>query len=156
MANFFELFEGYCRSYGYSILFAGVMLENAGIPVPGETAVIVSGFLASAAGGHIFDLWAVMGVAIAAAVVGDNIGFWLGRRWARPRLERGRRFLFLNAKALRMAEGYFDRFGGWTIFFPLHHGAARGGGAGGRHGGHAVAALSDRQRFRGGALGRDL
>ncbi len=117
MANFFELFEGYCRSYGYSILFAGVMLENAGIPVPGETAVIVSGFLASAAGGHIFDLWAVMGVAIAAAVVGDNIGFWLGRRWARPRLERGRRFLFLNAKALRMGEGYFDRFGGWTIFF---------------------------------------
>jgi membrane-associated protein len=117
MANFFELFEGYCRSYGYSILFAGVMLENAGIPVPGETAVIVSGFLASAAGGRIFDLWAVMGVTIAAAIVGDNIGFWLGRRWARPRLQRGRRFLFLSTKALRMAEWYFHRFGGWTIFF---------------------------------------
>ncbi len=117
MANFFELFEAYARSYGYSILFAGVLLENAGIPVPGETAVIVSGFLASGAGGRIFDVRVVIGVTVAAAVLGDNLGFWLGRRWARPRLQRGRRFLFLSTTALRLAESYFDRFGGWTIFF---------------------------------------
>lgn len=117
MANFFDIFADYCRSYGYPILFGGVLLENAGVPVPGETAVLVAGFLASQPGGHIFHLGTVIGVTIAAAIVGDNIGFWLGREFARPRLQAGRRFLFLNTRTLQLAEGYFHRFGGWTIFF---------------------------------------
>jgi membrane-associated protein len=111
------MLEGYCRNYGYPVLFAGVLLENAGVPVPGETAVLVGGFLASEGGGRIFDLPVVIVGVFLAAVVGDNCGFWLGHRWARPRLKQGRRFLFLNARTLAMAEGYFRRFGGWTIFF---------------------------------------
>jgi membrane-associated protein len=117
MATAFEYFEHCCRTYGYPVLFAGVMLENAGLPVPGETAVLVGGFLASEGGGRFLHLPVVIGVVIVGAVLGDNLGFWLGRRWARPRLQRGRGFLFLNPHTLRMAEGYFHRFGGWTIFF---------------------------------------
>jgi membrane-associated protein len=116
VADLFTLFKDSYQSYGYPILFAGVMLENAGIPVPGETAVLVGGFLASAAGNRVFDIRLVIIGTFLAAVVGDNIGFWLGRRWARPRLQTGRRFLFLTPRAFQLAESYFARFGGWTIF----------------------------------------
>src|SRR5436309_3460522 len=86
--------------YGYPVLFAGVMLENAGIPVPGETAVLVAGFLSSPAGGERFPLSMVILLATIAAVIGDNIGYWLGHRFARPYLREGRRFLLLTPATL--------------------------------------------------------
>jgi membrane-associated protein len=117
MADAFETFKELCATYGYPALFVGVLLENAGLPVPGETAVLVAGFLASPAGGNHFSVGWVIAITIVAAVVGDNIGFWLGHRFARPRLQQGKRFLFLTPKALELAEGYFARYGLWTIFF---------------------------------------
>jgi membrane protein DedA with SNARE-associated domain len=116
MSGFEEFVKEYAI-YGYPVLFVGVLLENAGIPVPGETAVLVAGFLASSEGGGHFFLPYVIVVTFFAAVFGDNVGFWLGHRWARPRLLSGRRFLFLTPRALAMAEGYFQRYGIWTIFF---------------------------------------
>src|SRR5207248_1276094 len=80
------------------------------------TAVLVAGFLASPAGGSRFNLLGVILVTIVAAVLGDNLGFWLGHRFARPRLGKGGRFLFLTPETLRMAEGYFARYGVWTVF----------------------------------------
>jgi membrane-associated protein len=119
-AAFMDAFQTFVRqfsAYGYPVLFIGVLLENAGIPVPGETAVLVAGFLSSPAGGSHFNvLWVIL-ITLTAAVIGDNIGFWLGHRWARPRLQAGRRFLFLTPQALKLAEGYFHRYGIWTIFF---------------------------------------
>src|SRR5438445_6401182 len=105
--------ETFLQTYGYPVLFGGVLLENAGIPVPGETAVLLAGFLSSEPGGSYFSLPLVIIVTLVAAVIGDNVGFWLGHRWARPRLQNGRRFLFLTPKALRLAEGYFERYGLW-------------------------------------------
>jgi thioredoxin reductase (NADPH) len=115
--NAFQRFAEEFAIYGYPVLFFGVLLENAGIPVPGETAVLVAGFLASPAGGGHFQIVWVIGLTVLAAVFGDNMGFWLGHRWARPRIQRGQRFLFLTPKALALAEGYFQRYGTWTIFF---------------------------------------
>jgi len=116
--EFFNLFQDWYAAYGYPVLFFGVLLENAGIPVPGETAVLVAGFLASPAyDGDRFNLFWVMILTFIAAVLGDNLGFWLGRRFARGRLQQGKRFLFLTPRSLLMAEGYFDRYGLWTIFF---------------------------------------
>lgn len=112
-----ETFEALADRYGYVALFIGVLLENAGLPVPGETAVLVSGFLASPAGGQHFAIVWVIVITLAAAIIGDNIGFWLGHRWARPRLQQGRGFLFLTPRTLQLAESYFDRYGVWTIFF---------------------------------------
>jgi membrane-associated protein len=112
-----ERFQALIDHYGYTALFIGVLLENAGLPVPGETAVLTSGFLASPAGGEHFTIVWVILITVTAAVIGDNIGFWLGQRWARPRLQKGRGFLFLTPKALQLAEGYFERYGVWTIFF---------------------------------------
>src|SRR5437868_13321653 len=93
------------------------MRGNAGMPVPGETAVVAACFMASVAGGQVLDMRLVIVLTILAAVIGDNIGFWLGYRLARPRLQQGKAFLFLNRRTLAVAEGYFARFGSWTIFF---------------------------------------
>jgi membrane protein DedA with SNARE-associated domain len=113
--NFQGLAEWLDR-FGYPLLFAAVFAENVGLPVPGETAVLVAGLLASRAGSPLAIGW-VIAVTILAAVLGDNLGFWLGRRWARGRLERGKRFLFLTPGTLRIVEGYFDHYGTLTVFF---------------------------------------
>jgi membrane protein DedA with SNARE-associated domain len=110
----FDTFAEQLATYGYPVLFAGVLLENAGVPLPGETAVLAAGFLASRG---IFHIYWVIGLTFVAAVIGDNVGFWLGHRWGRKRLQQGRWFLFLTPKALQLAEGYFQRYGVWTIFF---------------------------------------
>ena len=117
MADAFQSFLEWFADYGYPVLAAGVLLENAGLPVPGETALLAAGFIASPAGGSHLNIALVIIVAAVAAVIGDNVGFWLGRRFARPRLVAGRRFLFLTPKTLRAAEGYFERYGTWTVFF---------------------------------------
>jgi membrane-associated protein len=103
-------------SYGYPVLFLIVFLENAGLPVPGETAVLSAGFLASPVGQGRFHLGWVIVVAFLAAVLGDNFGYWVGRRVARPRLQRGRALLFLTPQRLARAETYFHRYGLATIF----------------------------------------
>jgi membrane protein DedA with SNARE-associated domain len=116
MGDVFGTFENWYATYGYPVLFLGVLLENAGVPVPGETAVLIAAFLASPAGGSRFHLVWVILVTVAAAVIGDNIGYWLGRRIVRSRLERGRSFLFLTPERIHRAEGYFTRHGAVTIF----------------------------------------
>jgi membrane protein DedA with SNARE-associated domain len=112
----FRRFTEWYAAYGYPVLFLGVLLESAGVPVPGEAATLVAGFLASPAGGAHFRLGLVITLAFVAAVLGDNVGFWLGRRLARPRLQRGHGFLVLTRQAMRKAEGYFERYGAWTVF----------------------------------------
>ena len=71
--------------YGLILLFAAVAMESAGVPVPGETALIAAAVLAKL--GH-FSLWSVIVVAAIAAIVGDNIGYWIGREGGRRLLER--------------------------------------------------------------------
>ena len=116
MERVFESLIDWYATYGYPVLFFGVFLENAGLPVPGETAVLAASFLASRAGGEQFDLPLVMAVTCVAAILGDNMGYWLGRELARPRLVQGRRFLFLTPERLRGAESRFHRHGAWVIF----------------------------------------
>src|SRR6059058_6132761 len=83
-------------AFAYVALFFGILLENAGIPLPGETALLIAGYLTSEAGGYRLHLWAVIIVACLGAVIGDNLGFLLGRKLARPRLAAGKRFWFLT------------------------------------------------------------
>jgi membrane protein DedA with SNARE-associated domain len=90
--------------HGLPLLFAAVAVESFGIPVPGETALIAFGVLASQ--GH-YGIVTVIAVATAAAFVGDNLGFWLiGRRGGRalnrryPWIERRTRHVLPRAEAL--------------------------------------------------------
>lgn len=63
------------HQYGYWAVMVGVLLENMGVPLPGETIVIVAGFLA---GSGDLDYWLVLGSAIAAATIGGSVGYWIG------------------------------------------------------------------------------
>src|SRR4051812_7678158 len=107
----------FSATHGYLILFFGIMLENAGIPLPGETALLAAAFLSSPAGGGHLNIGLVIAAAFAGAVIGDNIGYWVGREFARPRLAKGRRFLFLTPERLLKAEVYFAKYGAMTVFF---------------------------------------
>ena len=98
--------------YGYWAVFFGVMLENAGVPVPGETILLIAGYFA--ARGH-FHLALVMLIAATGAVIGDNIGFAIGHHYGRGLLLRFGRFFFLTPKRLAHMENYFTRYGNKTI-----------------------------------------
>jgi membrane protein DedA with SNARE-associated domain len=112
-----EFFEPYLDApWGYVIVGLATFLENsvgAGVIVPGETLVIVGGFYA-----RIGELWLPMVslVAVAGAILGDNVGFWIGRRYGRGFLERHGRKLFVTPERILAAEGYYTRHGGKTVF----------------------------------------
>jgi membrane protein DedA with SNARE-associated domain len=99
-------------NYGYWAVFFGVMLENAGLPIPGETILLAAGFFAAT--GH-FKLIAVMIVAASGAVIGDNIGFAIGHHYGRGFLLRYGRFIFLTPARLEHINGFFARHGNKTI-----------------------------------------
>jgi membrane protein DedA with SNARE-associated domain len=104
------------EQYGLVILFVGVAMESAGIPLPGETVLITAAFLARPEYG-IFSLAAVIVVGAAAAIVGDNIGYWLGRTGGRALLGRWTVTKRHAERVLPPAERFFDRHGPKTIFF---------------------------------------
>jgi membrane protein DedA with SNARE-associated domain len=104
----------YFARYGYFVVFFGVMLENAGVPVPGETILLAAGFFA--AQGH-FQLWTVMAVAAFGAVLGDNAGYLIGQRVGRAALERYGRYVLLTPGRMAHLEKFFARHGDKTILF---------------------------------------
>ena len=98
---------------GYLLLAALVGGESTGIPLPGETALIAGGVLASQ--GKL-SLPLVIATAAAGAIVGDNFGYLLGRKGARRLLERPGRLEAGRRELLRRGEAFFDRHGGKTVF----------------------------------------
>src|SRR5260221_1161950 len=110
--NSLQLIEHYMLAYGYWAIFFGVMLENAGVPVPGETILLVAGYFASTGK---FHLPLVMLIAATGAIVGDNIGFAIGHHYGRGFLLRVGRFFFLTPKRFEHMENYFERHGNKTI-----------------------------------------
>ncbi len=110
--NSLQILEQYMLQYGYWAVFFGVMLENAGVPVPGETILLIAGFFAAT--GH-FHLALVMLIGATGAVTGDNIGFAVGHHYGRGILLRFGKFVFVTPKRLRRMENYFARYGNKTI-----------------------------------------
>jgi membrane protein DedA with SNARE-associated domain len=99
--------------YGYGVVFIGVMLENAGLPVPGETMLLAGAALAHF--GRLALPWVIL-AAIAGATLGDNVGFLIGRWGGRALIvQHGRKF-GLTARRLATFEGFFDRHGPKTVF----------------------------------------
>jgi len=99
--------------WGYPVIFLGVMLENAGIPVPGETIVLTAGFLAFK--GILNPIFVIVS-AFTGAVLGDNIGFFIGYKGGRPLLQKYGNAFFVSQSGLERTERLFQRHGGKIIF----------------------------------------
>ena len=103
-------------NWGYAIVFAGVFLESiflTGWVAPGATVVLIAGFFAAQGQLNIFMIWATC---VVAALLGDNVGYFIGRRMGRgvagrfgdkPRFRRG----------IKRSQRFFARYGGVTVVF---------------------------------------
>jgi membrane protein DedA with SNARE-associated domain len=116
----------FVQDYGLWFLFAIICLESAGLWLPGETALIAASVYA--AKGHL-SIAAVIAVAAAAAIIGDNIGYWLGRKAARPLIFRYERLRRYADRVLPPAERFFERHGGKAVFLARFFGGLRVTGA---------------------------
>lgn len=99
---------------GYPLVFALVMAESGGVPVPGETALIAGAVFASQ--GRL-SLPIVIATAAAAAIVGDNLGYLIGQRGGRWLLQRPGPFHRHRLEVLAMGEPFFERHGPKAVFF---------------------------------------
>jgi membrane protein DedA with SNARE-associated domain len=100
--------------FGYPLLFLIVMSESSGLPVPGETGLITAAVLASQ-GKLKIEL--VIALAAAGAIVGDNIGYLIGRKGGRWLLERPGPFLRQRKQVLITGQPFFERHGPKAVFF---------------------------------------
>lgn len=114
------------ENYGLVLLFFVIAAESAGAPLPGETALVAAGVLASS--GTFSITWVIV-VAAAAAIVGDNVGYWLGRELGRGFLQRYEPIRRFSDRVLPPAERFFTRHGGKAIFLARWFSGLRVAGA---------------------------
>ena len=98
---------------GYAVVFGLIAIETMGIPVPGETALITASIVASR--GRL-DIEVVIAVAAVAAILGDNIGFAIGRKLGRRMLTAPGPFLHHRRRVIAVGEPFFDRHGPKAVF----------------------------------------
>jgi membrane protein DedA with SNARE-associated domain len=103
------------QSYGYYGVFALIALESMGIPLPGETALIVAAVYAGAT--HHLSIVVLAAVAASAAIIGDNAGYWIGRTGGQRLAERYGRFVRLDRAKLKVGRYLFERYGVKVVFF---------------------------------------
>jgi len=105
----------FVATYGYWAVALALLCENAGLPVPGESTLLLASFLAYSE--HRLLLGWIIVVGTAAATLGDNLGYAIGFYGGRPLLDRYRRFFRIPPTALERGENIFARYGPAAIFF---------------------------------------
>lgn len=106
--------EHFIIAWGYWAVLFGLLAENAGVPVPGETILIFASFLAFKHEGLHLPWIIVIGTV--AATAGDNIGYFIGLRGGRPLLERWKHFFHIGDGEVRAGENFLNRRG-WVAIF---------------------------------------
>lgn len=101
-------------NYGYAAVFFVVLLESSGIPLPGETILVCASVYAGTR--HGLDIRAIIGSAACGAILGDNVGFWVGRRFGRTLLLKHGNFIGIDGQKLALGEYLFMRYGGAIVF----------------------------------------
>ncbi len=101
--------------YGYLAIFAIITLESAGVPLPGETALISASVYAGSTGR--LEIGLIIAAAAGAAILGDNLGYWAGRRWGMPLLLRYGHLVALDHGRLKLGQYLFRAHGGKIVFF---------------------------------------
>jgi membrane protein DedA with SNARE-associated domain len=101
--------------YGYVAIFVIITLESAGLPLPGETVLLTAAAYAGSTGN--INIAVVVAIAATAAILGDNAGYWVGRRWGLPLLLRKGHLIGLDHGRLKLGQYLFRRHGGKIVFF---------------------------------------
>jgi membrane protein DedA with SNARE-associated domain len=109
-----DFLRGAIVQYGYWAVGGALLLENAGIPVPGETILLLASFLAYSE--HDLRLSGIIVVGTICATLGDNLGFALGYYGGRPLLGRYQSVFRIQKSTLERGERLFARYGALTIF----------------------------------------
>jgi len=112
----------YLLQYGYLAVFVIILLEDFGMPLPGETALIAAGILAGK--GH-FSILIILLVAFLGAVIGDNIGYVIGLYGGRRLVLRYGGYVFIKEKHLAAIEIFFKRYGNEVVAFARFFNGAR-------------------------------
>lgn len=102
------------QQWGYLVIFAAMLLENAGVPLPGETITLIGGY---AAGSGQLQVLLVIAAAASGAILGDSIGFWIGRRAGWPLLVRMGRLLRRRPEQMEAFREAFLRHSAKSVFF---------------------------------------
>jgi membrane protein DedA with SNARE-associated domain len=111
---FIESIKPLIAHHGYLAVFCIVAMESAGIPLPGETALVLASMFAGATG--LLDIKLVIALAAAGAILGDNVGFWAGRRFGLPFLLRHGGRLGLTDDRIKLGQYLFDHHGAKIVF----------------------------------------
>lgn len=109
-----EMIQEIAHKYGYWAVFLGILLENLGIPLPGETVTLVGGFLA---GSDELNYWFVLSSAILGAVIGGTCGYWIGRSAGWSFLLRIGHFFRISEERLEKIRNQFSQNAGKAVFF---------------------------------------
>ncbi|MGY2909636.1 DedA family protein [Bradyrhizobium sp. URHC0002] len=109
------LIQSLVADYGYAAVFVVVMLESSGLPLPGETVLVFAAVYAGAQ--HGLDIRLIIAVAACGAILGDNFGFWAGRRFGRSLLLKHGHLIRIGSRQLALGEYLFARYGGAIVFF---------------------------------------
>ena len=110
-----ETVRHFLIAWGYWAIVVGLVAEDAGVPLPGETILVFASFLAYK--DHELQIVWIIVTGIAAAVAGDNIGYWIGRKGGRALLEKWGRIFHINKDDISAGEDLLKRKGARTIFF---------------------------------------
>src|SRR5918912_1123284 len=108
-----ETFASFVARYGYGFLFIVVGIESFGIPLPGETALVTGAALAAL--GRL-NIYGVVAAAAAGAILGDNAGYWLGRKGGPAVVHRYGRYVGLDDRKIERVHAFFARHGAKTVF----------------------------------------
>ena len=107
-----DTLAAWLHRWGYGVIFVGMLLENAGLPLPGETLTLLGGY---AAGSGQMQVLGVIGAAASGAILGDNIGYWVGRRAGWPLLLRVGGLLRQSPEQMERLRERFLRHAGTSV-----------------------------------------
>jgi membrane protein DedA with SNARE-associated domain len=105
----------FLMTYGYAAIFLIVMMESAGVPLPGETTLVSAAVYAGTH--HTLNISFIIAVAAAGAIFGDNIGYWVGRKFGNSFVSRYGHLVGLDDSKRKLAQYLFKRHGGKIVFF---------------------------------------
>lgn len=112
--GFFAQIQSYIEHYGYLAVGGGILLEDFGLPAPGET-LLIAGAIGAAA--HQLNIFILLPVAWIGAVIGDNIGFLIGHFGSHRLILRYGGRIGITEERLDQVDAVFERYGGWVIVF---------------------------------------